>query len=47
MGGGWTKKGFMLFSTQVEVVVELKVELSLAIKKNMLRVRVIKLFRVS
>ena len=29
--GGWTKTTFMLFSTQVEVVVELKLELSLAI----------------
>ena len=32
MGGGWTKTKLMLFSTQVEVVVELKLELSLAIK---------------
>ena len=30
--GGWTKTKLMLFSTQVEVVVELKLELSLAIK---------------
>ena len=29
-GGGWTKTELMLFSTQVEVVVELKLELSLA-----------------
>ena len=29
---GWTKTKLMLFSTQVEVVVELKLELSLAIK---------------
>ena len=29
--GGWTKTKLMLFSTQVEVVVELKLELSLAI----------------
>ena len=29
--GGWTKMKLMLFSTQVEVVVELKLELSLAI----------------
>ena len=28
--GGWTKTKLMLFSTQVEVVVELKLELSLA-----------------
>ena len=32
--GGWTKTKLMLFSTQVEVVVELKLELSLA-KMNM------------
>ena len=31
VGGGWTKTKLMLFSTQVEVVVELKLELSLAI----------------
>ena len=30
--GGWTKTKLMLFSTQVEVLVELKLELSLAIK---------------
>ena len=30
-GGGWTNTKLMLFSTQVEVVVELKLELSLAI----------------
>ena len=30
VGGGWTKTKLMLFSTQVEVVVELKLELSLA-----------------
>ena len=29
--GGWTKTKLMLFSTHVEVVVELKLELSLAI----------------
>ena len=29
-GGGWTKKKLMLFSTQVEVIVDLKLELSLA-----------------
>ena len=28
--GGWTKTKLMLFSTQVDVVVELKLELSLA-----------------
>ena len=28
--GGWTKTKLMLFSTQVEVVVELKLELGLA-----------------
>ena len=33
MVGGWTKTKLMLFSTQVEVVVELKLELSLAIVK--------------
>ena len=27
VGGGWTKTELMLFSTQVEVVVELKLEL--------------------
>ena len=32
--GGWTKTKLMLFSTQVEVVVELKLELSLAIDYN-------------
>ena len=32
--GGWTKTKLMLFSTQVEVVVELKLELSLAIILN-------------
>ena len=31
--GGWTKTKLMLFSTQVEVVVELKLELSLATLK--------------
>ena len=30
VGGGWTKTKLMLFSTQVEVIVELKLELSLA-----------------
>ena len=30
--GGWTKTKLMLFSTQVEVVVELKLELSLAMR---------------
>ena len=35
--GGWTKTKLMLFSTQVEVVVELKVELSLAKIELMLR----------
>ena len=30
--GGWTKTKLMLFSTQVEVIVELKLELRLAIK---------------
>ena len=29
--GGWAKTKLMLFSTQVEVIVELKLELSLAI----------------
>ena len=32
--GGWTKTKLMLFSTQVEVVVELKLELSLAMRAH-------------
>ena len=33
-GSGWTKTKLMLFSTQVKVGVELKLELSLAKKVN-------------
>ena len=34
--GGWTKTKLMLFSTQVEVLVELKLELSLAIMNKLI-----------
>ena len=37
--GGWTKTKLMLFSTLVEVVVELKLELSLAIITNNAQLR--------
>ena len=45
--GGWTKTKLMLFSNQVEVVVELKLELSFAKSRQLIIKRLCTIYYVS